>query len=72
MMPLPARLSSRFDARRFCVTLCSTQEDSMITVGTRAPDFQLPDHLGRQVSLQQLAGKRHVMLLFYPLDFTPT
>lgn len=44
----------------------------MITVGTRAPDFQLPDHLGRQVSLQQLAGKRHVMLLFYPLDFTPT
>ena len=44
----------------------------MITVGSKAPEFELPDHLGRKVSLRQLAGKRHVMLLFYPLDFTPT
>ena len=44
----------------------------MIAVGTKAPDFTLPDHLGRKVSLATLLGKRHVMLLFYPLDFTPT
>ena len=44
----------------------------MIPVGEQAPGFQLADHLGRQISLEQFAGKRHVMLLFYPLDFTPT
>jgi peroxiredoxin len=44
----------------------------MITTGTIAPDFKLADHLGREIELQQFRGKRHVMLLFYPLDFTPT
>ena len=44
----------------------------MIATGTKAPGFKLPDHLGREVTLDQFAGKRHVMLLFYPLDFTPT
>jgi peroxiredoxin len=44
----------------------------MISEGTTAPGFDLPDHLGRKVSLEMFAGKKHVMLLFYPLDFTPT
>ena len=44
----------------------------MIQPGKKAPDFTLPDHLGRQVSLSTFRGKRHVMLLFYPLDWTPT
>ena len=44
----------------------------MISVGARAPDFSLLDHLGRKISLSQFQGKQHVMLLFYPLDFTPT
>ncbi len=44
----------------------------MITVGTQAPDFKLPDHFGRQVELSQFRGKSHVLLLMYPLDFTPT
>ena len=44
----------------------------MIAIGAKAPGFTLPDHLGRQVSLATLLGKRQVMLLFYPLDFTPT
>jgi len=44
----------------------------MIAVGDRAPDFSLPDHLGRTVSLGAFAGRHHVMLLFYPLDWTPT
>jgi peroxiredoxin len=44
----------------------------MIAVGEKAPGFKLTDHLDREVTLEQFAGKRHVMLLFYPLDFTPT
>ena len=44
----------------------------MIKVGDRAPDFTLADHLGRKLRLPDFRGKRHVMPLFYPLDFTPT
>ena len=44
----------------------------MIEVGQKAPGFALNDQFGRNVSLGGFAGKRHVMLLFYPLDFTPT
>jgi peroxiredoxin len=44
----------------------------MIAVGQKAPGFKLADHLGREVGLDRFTGKRHVMLLFYPLDFTPT
>ena len=44
----------------------------MITVGSKAPAFELDDHLGREISLGMFSGKAHVMLLFYPLDFTPT
>lgn len=44
----------------------------MIREGDKAPDFTLADHLGRQVSLEAFRGRQHVMLLFYPLDFTPT
>jgi len=44
----------------------------MIDIGTQAPGFTLGDHFGRQISLAGLRGKTHVMLVFYPLDFTPT
>jgi peroxiredoxin len=44
----------------------------MIKTGEKAPGFRLKDHLGREIDLEQFAGQRHVMLLFYPLDFTPT
>lgn len=44
----------------------------MIEVGSEAPDFELSDQFGRKVSLSQFRGKKHVLLLFYPLDFTPT
>jgi len=47
-------------------------EGQMIAVGQKAPDFALADQFGRKVSLAQFAGKQQVMLLFYPLDFTPT
>ena len=44
----------------------------MISVGAQAPAFTLKDQFGREVSLAQFAAKRNVMLLFYPLDWTPT
>jgi peroxiredoxin (alkyl hydroperoxide reductase subunit C) len=44
----------------------------MIEVGATAPKFSLKDQFDRTISLDQFKDKRHVMLLFYPLDFTPT
>ena len=42
----------------------------LLEVGTRAPEFTLPDQEGRSVSLSDFAGKR-VVLYFYPKDDTP-
>jgi peroxiredoxin len=42
----------------------------VIEAGSRAPDFSLPDHDGKQVSLADYAGRR-LALCFYPLDFSP-
>ena len=42
----------------------------MIAVGEPAPDFKLRDQDGEEVSLSDFAG-RPVMLVFYPLDFSP-
>ncbi|PRQ08309.1 redoxin domain-containing protein [Enhygromyxa salina] len=44
----------------------------MIAVGAQAPTFTRIDHLGREQNLAAMRGKRHLALLFYPLDFTPT
>ena len=44
----------------------------MIEVGKKAPGFSLKDQFQREVSLSQFNGRRHVLLLFYPLDYTPT
>lgn len=44
----------------------------MISNGTPAPDLALKDHLGREVNLASFRGKANVLLLFYPLDWTPT
>ncbi len=48
------------------------KEKTMIEVGTQAPDFTLDSHLGVPFRLADYKGKRHVMLVFYPLDWTPT
>ena len=44
----------------------------MTSVGSAAADFRLQDQFGRDVSLSQFRGKANVMLVFYPLDWTPT
>jgi peroxiredoxin (alkyl hydroperoxide reductase subunit C) len=42
----------------------------VIEVGAAAPNFALPDQDGKKVTLEDLRGKRTV-LVFYPLDFSP-
>ena len=39
--------------------------------GDMAPDFTLPSTVGEKVSLSDYRGKKNVLLLFYPLDFSP-
>ena len=42
----------------------------MLEVGTKAPDFELPDQNGQMHKLSDYAGKK-VVLYFYPKDNTP-
>ena len=42
----------------------------MLTIGTKAPDFTLPDKDGNPVRLADYLGKK-VVLYFYPKDNTP-
>ena len=42
----------------------------MLEVGTKAPEFTLPDQNGKYHSLKDYAGKK-VILYFYPKDNTP-
>jgi peroxiredoxin Q/BCP len=39
-----------------------------IKVGDKAPEFSLPDQDGNMVSLKDFAGKKSVILYFYPKD----
>jgi peroxiredoxin Q/BCP len=39
----------------------------MISVGSKAPDFTLPDAFGQPVTLSSLLGKK-ILLIFYPAD----
>ena len=42
----------------------------MLEIGTKAPNFTLPDKDGNLVSLSDFAGKK-IVLYFYPKDNTP-
>ncbi len=43
-----------------------------LKVGDQAPDFELPGHRGdEKFRLNDYRGKKNVVLVFYPLDWTP-
>ncbi|MET0417196.1 MAG: peroxiredoxin [Actinoplanes sp.] len=43
-----------------------------IAVGAQAPDFTLKDQNNQDVQLASFAGRKAVLLVFYPLTFTGT
>ena len=45
---------------------------AIIEIGATAPDFTLDSQQEEQTKLSDFAGSQNVMLVFYPLDFTPT
>jgi thioredoxin-dependent peroxiredoxin len=42
-----------------------------LRVGEKAPEFDVVASSGERLRLSELAGKKHVILYFYPGDFTP-
>lgn len=43
-----------------------------LKVGDEAPDFTLPGHRGgEKFKLSDSRGKKNVVMVFYPLDWTP-
>ena len=42
-----------------------------IAVGQPAPEFTLKDQSQKEIKLSDFVGKRNVVLIFYPLDFSP-
>lgn len=45
-------------------------ENLGLPIGSKAPDFTLPDSSGNLISLKDFKGK-NVVLVFYPLDWSP-
>ena len=43
-----------------------------LAVGQKAPEFALKDQSQKEVKLSDFAGKKNVVLVFYPLDWSPT
>jgi peroxiredoxin (alkyl hydroperoxide reductase subunit C) len=46
------------------------QKTATLKVGDPAPDFTLADQDDNMVTLSSFRGKKHVVLVFYPLAFT--
>jgi peroxiredoxin len=42
-----------------------------LAVGQKAPNFTLPSHLDKAVTLSDFRGKATVVLAFFPLAWTP-
>jgi peroxiredoxin Q/BCP len=42
-----------------------------VAIGEKAPDFRLPALKGGEIALSDFAGKKNVVLFFYPKDDSP-
>jgi peroxiredoxin len=63
-------LSDIADLHRQAPRMEGEARNAPLPVGTPAPDFALPDAGGRRVRLSDYRG-RTVVLVFYPLDWSP-
>src|SRR5450755_4749418 len=43
-----------------------------LAIGSAAPDFTLKDQSQKEIKLSDFSGKKNVVLVFYPLDWSPT
>ena len=53
-------------------TVTASSETTPVAVGSKAPDFKLPDQDKKDFILADFLGKKAVVLFFYPLDWSPT
>lgn len=50
----------------------TASETGTLKVGDQAPDFTLPGHRNHETfTLSEARGKKNVVIVFYPLDWTP-
>ena len=45
---------------------------AIIEPGSQAPDFELDSHADETIKASSFQGQKNLLLVFYPLDFTPT
>jgi peroxiredoxin (alkyl hydroperoxide reductase subunit C) len=58
--------------RPFGRAYCEEDQTCMLVAGVVAPDFTLPtQNWGDHVTLSDFRGRKHVVLAFHPLAFTP-
>ena len=50
--------------------IATEEHSSLLSVGERAPDFETTLTTGEIIRLSQFAGRKNVVLYFYPKDFT--
>src|SRR5229473_7533687 len=62
---------NRFSPRTHSI-ICKGRIHMAIAVGQAAPDFSLKDQYDKEVKLSDYKGKKRVVLVFYPLDWSPT
>jgi len=64
----------RFSGHCYCPTIWHKElpmENTPLKIGQPAPDFELMNQDKNKVKLSDYRGKRKVILLFYPMDFSP-
>lgn len=44
---------------------------ALLKAGDKVPMFELPDQHGQMVNIEDLVGKKNLVIYFYPKDYTP-